>query len=113
MTGLSKALEDLATSEQKQRAQFVALRRWVAAIREALLHKLTGRQAGFRPHEHEVERIKRDLNQCERLLGIPYIADDPVLEIWLKDKERASVHWLDFEPSELGEQWRKSKDLGR
>jgi hypothetical protein len=83
------------------------LRRWIATIRETLLEKISGspsqRYEGALapPTEHQLEIIKRDLNQCERMLLDPDIEHDPVLEIWRKKGERAGVFWYDFEPKPM------------
>lgn len=81
-----------------------ALRRWVTAIRETLLNSLRRRPPLFDSlDEREFEIIKRDLNQCERMLLNPYIDQDPVLEIWRKDRERAGVLWFNFAPPDSEE----------
>lgn len=81
-----------------------ALRRWVAAIREALLGQIkTVHIPGLPISEHQFEVIKRDLNQCERMLSNPHIDQDRVLEIWRKDHERAGVLWFNFAPPDSEE----------
>lgn len=99
-------LEKLNKEIIKRRALQHALYRWVAAIREALLNKLRRdpRAAPFgNLPEQEFEIVKRDLNQCERMLMTGGIDEDPVLEIWRRDKARAGVLWFNFAPPDSEE----------
>jgi len=65
---------------------------WVAAIREAILEKMS--QDMFAP----MRVLEADLRQCERLLEKEKIAGDPVFVIWRTDGVRHGILWELFEP---------------
>jgi len=104
MSEIEKVEREIAKRRELRRALF----RWVAAIREALVRQITHYEVGVSDFhaERSFEAIKRDLNQCERMLHIPDIDYDPVLEIWRKDTERAGVLWFNFAPPDSQEQER-------
>lgn len=69
-----------------------AAHRWIAAIREAILKKMS--QDMLSP----MIVLEADLRQCERLLEKEKIAGDPVFMIWHKDGVRHGILWSSFEP---------------
>lgn len=92
MSVIEKVEREIAESRELRRA----LCRWVAAIREMVLKKMTYDKTAL------MVVLEADLRQCERMLisaaGIDY---DPVLEIWREDGERHGVYWNTFKPKAI------------